>query len=425
MSTSENSYSEAEALNLLAQLERILDLDPLIDEVGFIHPSQLATLKEEIGNSLSSEDKDHESTSFWIRDHKLGISTQILIPVYKAAKHAFISALRQYKTPGNFSGKSQDDTVAIEVMIHSKALLLLSCDFATAWNSRKLIVSNKQLLPILMDELRLSAVVLSHSPKSEQAWSHRRWVINMISRNCSTLQWIIERESELVEKIAERSKMNYRAWNHRCWLVSFMTREQVLNELKQSRNWSGLHVADNSCFHYHRRLMIWNLEGFCHIQDNNSSGYFVETYQVWKEELDWNESLIKRYVGREALWLHRRFLSLYLIKHIATHLLGVSCQSKPKASVDIDIDSLMDHELCLVHSCSTTIPDANFEDFQAQAIHSAAYMLWLTKQIPEYQGINIQEKLQAGAGDLMRMLKRSCPDRSSLWDYLVGYHSEP
>ncbi|KAH9658925.1 protein prenylyltransferase superfamily protein [Citrus sinensis] len=400
MSTRENSYTEAEALNLLAQLERILDLDPLIDEVGFIHPSQFATLKEEIGDSLSSEDRDHESTSFWIRDHKLGISTQILIPVYKAAKHAFISALRQYKTPGNFSGKSQDDTLAIEVMIHSKALLLLSCDFATAWNSRKLIVSNKRLLPILMDELHLSALVLSYSPKSEQAWSHRRWVINMISRNCSTLQWIIERESELVEKIAE-----------------------VLDELKKSRNWSGLHVADNSCFHYRRRLMLRNLEGFCYTQDNNSSGYFVETYQIWKEELDWNESLIKRYIGREALWLHRRFLSMYLIKHMATHLLAVSCQSKPKASVDIDIDSLMDHELCLVHSCSTTIADANFEE--AQAIHSAAYMLWLTKQIPEYQGIDIQEKLRAGVGDMTRMLKRSCPDRSSLWDYLVGYHSEP
>ncbi|KAH9658927.1 protein prenylyltransferase superfamily protein [Citrus sinensis] len=221
----------------------------------------------------------------------------------------------------------------------------------------------------------------------------------------------------------KRSKMNYRAWNHRCWLVSFMTREQVLDELKKSRNWSGLHVADNSCFHYRRRLMLRNLEGFCYTQDNNSSGYFVETYQIWKEELDWNESLIKRYIGREALWLHRRFLSMYLIKHMATHLLAVSCQSKPKASVDIDIDSLMDHELCLVHSCSTTIADANFEE--AQAIHSAAYMLWLTKQIPEYQGIDIQEKLRAGVGDMTRMLKRSCPDRSSLWDYLVGYHSEP
>lgn len=227
MSTSENSYTEAEAFNLLAQLERILELDPLIDEVAFIHPSQFATLKEEIGDSLRLEDRDHESTSFWNRDHKLGISTQILIPVYKAAKHAFISALRQYKTPSNLSGKSQDDTLAIEVMIHSKALLLLSCDFATAWNARKLILSNKRLLPILMDELRLSALVLSYSPKSEQAWSHRRWVVNAISGNCSTLQWIIERESELVEKIAERSKMNYRAWNHRCWLVSFMTREQV------------------------------------------------------------------------------------------------------------------------------------------------------------------------------------------------------
>lgn len=106
------------------------------DEVAFIHPSQFATLKEEIGDSLRLEDGDHESTSFWNRDHKLGISTQILIPMYKAAKHAFISALRQYKTPSDLSGKSQDDTLAIEVMIHSKALLLLSCDFATAWNAR-------------------------------------------------------------------------------------------------------------------------------------------------------------------------------------------------------------------------------------------------------------------------------------------------
>lgn len=47
------------------------------------------------------------------------------------------------------------------------------------------------------------------------------------------------------------------------------------------------------------------------------------------------------------------------------------------------------------------------------------------QQIPEYQGIDIQEKLGVGAGEVMRMLKRSCPDRSSLWDYLVGYHSEP
>ena len=57
----------------------------------------------------------------------------------------------------------------------------------------------------------------------------------------------------------QRSKMNYRAWNHCCWLVSYMTREQVLHELKKSRNWAGLHVADNCCFHYRRVSFLMNL----------------------------------------------------------------------------------------------------------------------------------------------------------------------
>ncbi|KAJ0078591.1 hypothetical protein Patl1_23158 [Pistacia atlantica] len=408
---SEKLNSEAFASDLLKQFEHILESDPLIDEVGFIHPSQFVTLKEEVGGSLSSSEggvlKSQDAlengiTNFWNRDHKLGISTQIVISLYKAAKNAFMAAHRQHKT-------SNDETLASEVLIHGRALLLLSCDFGTAWNSRKLIASKKQLLPIFMDELRLSALVLSYSPKSEQAWSHRRWVINMISGRCSTLQEIIERESELVEKIAESSKMNYRAWNHRCWLVSYMTREQVLHELKKSRNWAGLHVADNSCFHYRRRLMLRNLEGVCHPQENDSSGYNVKTYQVWKEELDWNEALIKRYVGREALWLHRRFLCLYWIRHITANLLGISCQSEPKSSVDNDIDSFLDHELCLLDSCST-VPDDVFEDFQAQAIHSATYMLWLTK------GIDLQDKL----GDLTRLLSKACPERSSLWDYFGG-----
>ena len=60
----------------------------------------------------------------------------------------------------------------------------------------------------------------------------------------------------------QRSKMNYRAWNHRCWLVSYMTREQVLHELKKSRNWAGLHVADNCCFHYRRVSFLMNLLQF-------------------------------------------------------------------------------------------------------------------------------------------------------------------
>nr|POE88748.1 protein prenyltransferase alpha subunit repeat-containing protein 1 [Quercus suber] len=369
------------------------------DEVGFVHPTQFATLAEDsTGDAAISV-----GTTFWCKDHKLGVSTQAVLPLYNAAKRAFIAAMEEYKRLG-------DDGLESEVMKHSGALLLLSSDFGTAWNSRKLVVSKKQQLSMYMGELLLAALVLSCSPKndqawshrflgcsrykigpkklvvskkqqlsmymgelllaalvlscspkSDQAWSHRRWVIKSITGKCSALQEILGKESELVEKIAERSKMNYRAWNHRCWLVSYMTREQwlILQILKDSK------------------------------LENASPGYSVEVSEVWKEELDWNEMLIKRYIGREALWLHRCFLSLCWMKQFATNLHDVSCHSKLKISTSNSFNSFIDNELHLLNSCST-VPDNDFEDFQAQATYSATYILWLTKSF----GLNSKRSLQ-------------------------------
>ncbi|CAI0629360.1 unnamed protein product [Linum tenue] len=233
---------------LLNQFECILDSDPLINEVGFIHPSQFATLESEASDALDGGDG-----SFWIRDHKLGISSEVVLLLYKAAREQFMNAIAEYRKLDGLSLPSAE-ALGIVVMKCSKALVLLSPDFGTAWNSRKLIVSKKTQASMFTDELRLSALVLSYSPKSEQAWSHRRWVIKNMARNRTTLQEILREESDLVEKIAERSKMNYRAWNHRCWLVSYMDREQVIQELKKSKTWAGLHVSDNSCFHYRMRI---------------------------------------------------------------------------------------------------------------------------------------------------------------------------
>ncbi|OMO84457.1 Protein prenyltransferase, alpha subunit [Corchorus capsularis] len=388
---SQSSWDGNKAMDLLNQLEAILESDPLIDEVGFIHPSQFVILSKEGGeSSIASEDgvSGPTNTNFWNTDHKLGISTEVLLPLCKAAKSAFMDAMKQYKTLNSLMdnkheeknivhGSSPCQSFESEVMKHSRALLLLSCDFGTAWNTRRLVISKKQHLAMFMDELLLSTLVLSYSPKSEQAWSHRRWVIKMIAGKCSTLHEIISKESELVEKIAERSKMNYRAWNHRCWLVSYMTRQQMLHELKRSRDWAGLHVADNSCFHYRRRLMLEISENSCCKQELQNS-YDVQSYQVLKEELDWNEVLIKRYIGREALWLHRRFLSQCLIQHLTANVLGISSHSEQKTIMVNEISTFMNNELCLLNSCST-IQDMEFEDFQAQAMHSAFYILWLIK----------------------------------------------
>ncbi|CAI0560208.1 unnamed protein product [Linum tenue] len=160
----------------------------------------------------------------------------------------------------------------------SKALVLLSPDFGTAWNSRKLIISKKTQASMFTDELRLSALVLSYSPKSEQAWSHRRWVIKNMAKNRTTLQEILREEYDLVEKIAE-----------------------VIQEQKQSKTWVGLHVADHSCFHYRMRLIFRILEDCCRKQEEGSCDSCVEVYLIWQEELDWNEELIKRYLGREQI----------------------------------------------------------------------------------------------------------------------------
>ena len=100
------------------------------DEVGFVHPTQFATLTEDSTGDAAISD----GTTFWCRDHKLGVSTQAVLPLYNEARRAFIAAMEEYKRLGD-----GDDGLESEVMKHSKALLLLSSDFGTAWNSRSLI----------------------------------------------------------------------------------------------------------------------------------------------------------------------------------------------------------------------------------------------------------------------------------------------
>ncbi|KAK7836229.1 hypothetical protein CFP56_022814 [Quercus suber] len=112
--------------------------------------------------------------------------------------------------------------------------------------------------------------------------------------------------------------MNYRAWNHHCWLVSYMTREQ--------------------------RLMLRILKDSTCKLENASPGYSVEFLKYGSfrtEELDWNEMLIKHYIGREALWLHRRFLSLCWMKQFATNLHDVSCHSDLKISTSDSFKLIM------------------------------------------------------------------------------------
>lgn len=132
------------------------------DEVGFIHPSQFAALNGEApsvpslfsrcdpqpadGITIFHASEFASDMFFWNREHKLGISTLVILPLYTAAKDAFMEAHKQYTMLSYLDGqKDQSETatshdiVESQVMKHSRALLLLSSDFGTAWNSRSLV----------------------------------------------------------------------------------------------------------------------------------------------------------------------------------------------------------------------------------------------------------------------------------------------
>ncbi|PKA50666.1 Protein farnesyltransferase/geranylgeranyltransferase type-1 subunit alpha [Apostasia shenzhenica] len=430
---------------LLKQLEAILDHDKLIDEIGFIHPSQFADFTLDLpvvtrppppniyqtsGAAIKNNITDfrclvYDETVFWYGQHKLAISVHAIPQLYFASRIAYMNARRSYigaisisKTNGYMNtaiDRVDFDQLETDVLSHSKALLIMSCDFGSVWNSRKLVLLQKHELSVFMEEFHLCTLILSSSPKSEQAWSHRRWVIKNVARKFHDLHDIIEQESELVKKIAEKSKMNYRAWNHQCWLITYMSRDQKLDELLKSRKWAELHVADSCCFHYRRRLILSMLEDST-LRDDEMSSVTPDAFILLKEELKWNVLLIKRYIGREALWIHRRFLSYYWIKLFANPQ-DVGFPGEDQHKVVTDLDGFIGKEIELLNSC-LNLPIVEFEDTQSQAQHAAAYILWISKKIPLPFESNFNDKLEE-VGGLKTILMNTSSDKSLIWQSLL------
>ncbi|CAL5092606.1 unnamed protein product [Urochloa decumbens] len=276
----------------------------------------------------------------------------------------------------------------------------------------QMVLLEKHDFEKLKDELQLCALILSYSPKNESTWSHRRWVLKQVAEQHQDMAELVEKESVLVKEIAERSKMNYRAWRHRCWLIPYMTRKQALDELKKSTRWSELHVADNCCFHYRRSLLLALLDK-CLENGQDSLSWKSETYTLWKEELRWNEMLIRRYQGRESLWNHRRFLSQWWIQQ----LLDVE-ETCPSTTSQVDL--FITQEIGLLSECLND-PVDEFGESCIQAELSALYILWVSKQVPAVKG-KLEERLHSvSVVGLKDVLVRACrPEKRWLWMNLVG-----
>ncbi|XP_042385199.1 uncharacterized protein LOC121976874 [Zingiber officinale] len=117
----DSSFSRGSEMSLLEQFEGILEGDKLIDEIGFLGPSQFASLDQDLSEIINWQ----SPLMCYL------ICTLLLACIYENSDHLL------------------ED----EILKHTKALLILSCNFSSAWNDRWIHDSRDQYTKERLDSV--------------------------------------------------------------------------------------------------------------------------------------------------------------------------------------------------------------------------------------------------------------------------------
>lgn len=129
--------------------------------------------------------------------------------------------------------------------------LLINPDVVTFWNARRRLLQKDRL--DIGREFKFSAIVLSKKPKSNEAYSYRRWLYSFQSHESN--DWT--RELSLTERCSAKSLSNYQAWSHRQWALQkapFL----LQYELATTERFIRKHIADYSCYS-HRQFVLYKM----------------------------------------------------------------------------------------------------------------------------------------------------------------------
>lgn len=303
------SYKQDNAL-----AERIFsDLNSTLDRLHFVEFTILAT----------TDDYRCNKSPVIVEENKLALESWCLRLLFLYSSSHLLGQKKLWLEESQFNLLSN----------HSRLLVLLNPDHTTAWNIRRILVSEEYLDP--WNELKLNALAMTRKPKSDDVFTYRQWLIEYLRKfkfqqlNDS----IIEEEFSFCSKAYEQHSRNYYAWTYAIWLTTNFCRHRfdvLQRQLDHSKIWIERHVSDYSCFHYRQLL----LDCFCSISNNaiisdipvphkdrlyasNSSvdlilkdNHLVLYSQIpmLVGELDWLDGLISTYKIRESFLLHRRFI---------------------------------------------------------------------------------------------------------------------
>ncbi|KAL7681246.1 putative protein prenyltransferase, alpha subunit [Plasmopara halstedii] len=281
---------------LLARLMCIFQEDPLIDEVGLLFGIEARDLTPE--------------TAFTLENHKLGVAFAAGKPLFQAARLQFHVLNARFQEKVTEITQSNDNEQRAQLVHCTRAILLISADFYTAWNTRKLFVTRGWLNA--HDEIQFTNLVFTLHPKSIDTWAYRRWLANLVCQSSSENDNLIfySREIEVCSRLAEQKPRNYHAWSFRHWIVSQLPVVLTLQELKDMERWCRTHITDHSGWN-HRQHTLNEL-----IKKYRISGHENLSKELILTEYKFVSEIVTLYPSHEALWCHRRYVMQRLLDEL-------------------------------------------------------------------------------------------------------------
>ena len=230
---------------VLADIDKAFEVDPLIDEIGIIMsppPPNLVLI-----------------------DHKLGLSFKILKPLFEFAINELYTVIRSAKMSKEMLS-DPNPIVSEKVLRLTRAILLVRADMPMLYNLRKSIILAGSTTHSIDAELNFLGVLFTKHPKSPSSWQHRRWCLSTRwsyahCENSNSLQvklssGELEVELALCSAMSESYPKNYYSWLHRLWLLQFMEFARLKSELDFTRAWLTSHVSDHSASNHRMQVIL-------------------------------------------------------------------------------------------------------------------------------------------------------------------------
>jgi len=157
--------------------------------------------------------------------HGVARRVKTSIEVEKEKKQAELIKIQKYQQLTDQIAKMRKENIFNKAAMELSAKLLeMSSEFYSIWNYRKQILlhysqtlTQKEMEPIIQDELKMLQGAIRNNPKSYWVFLHRVWVMQLGETLGIPADWNLE--LMLCEKLLAVDERNFHCWNYRRYVA--------------------------------------------------------------------------------------------------------------------------------------------------------------------------------------------------------------